>query len=300
MCPVYTIYMPTPYNVIFLGTSAFAVPSLEALITHPGFTVDLVITQPDRPVGRRQVLTAPPVKDVANQYHISVFQPEKLNKEFSTYSREHALGRPDFLVVVSYGQIISQAVLDFPLIAPVNVHASLLPRWRGASPIQQAILAGDTETGVTIQKMIYELDAGPILGERSMPLTGEETAPGLHDELARMGSELLMETLLLPLFPREQNHTHATHCKKLTREDGIVDPQTMTAEEIHRKVRGLMPWPGVTTTINDETIKILRSSLIETTDSTLLPCNDHTILYLEEVQVPGGKPMSGKAWLGNR
>lgn len=285
---------PKPFHVVFCGTSEFAVASLTKLAADEAFSVDLVVTQPARPVGRKQVMTDPPVKDAATKLGLKVFQPEKLNKEWQTH--EEIFKNADFLVVVAYGQILSQEVLDLPKIMPVNVHGSVLPAWRGASPIQHAILNGDKDTGVTIQKMVKELDAGPILCQSKTPLGENETFQEVHDYLATLGAALLVETLKKPLEPVEQDVSKATFCKKLEKEDGLVDPQTMTAQEIHRKVLALNPWPGVTCTINGETIKILTSSLVETKDSAPLACKDGSTLHMKIVVPAGRNKMSGKAW----
>ena len=293
---VYTGAMPARFSVLFCGTSLFAVPSLECLVADPDFDILGVITQPDRPTGRKQVLTPPPVKMRAIEHGLNIFQPEKINTDpvIST------LPRPDFLVVVSFGQILSQAILDMPSIMPVNVHASLLPRWRGASPIQQAILTGDHETGVTVQKMVKELDAGPILSQRKTPVAPTETAVSLHDRLAALGGMLLVETLKKPLNPVDQDESDITVCRKLTREDGQADPNTDTAQEIDRKWRALMPWPGVTMTVNGEQLKILETSLENTPEAYPLTCRGNSTLFLVKVQSPGGKPVSGMEWSRGR
>lgn len=290
-------------SIIFCGTSAFAVPSLEALAKDPAFRVDLVITQPDKPVGRSQMLTPPPIKIAAKRLGLKIIQPPKINEwlaQLITINPSmplRASQKPitDFLVVVSYGQILSQEVLDLPKIAPVNVHASLLPRFRGASPLQHAILAGDKESGVTIQKIVKELDAGPILAQEKTPIDAVETTATLHDRLATMGADLLLRTLKNPLHSVEQDPANITLCRKLTREDGVVDPQTMTAEEIDRTIRALTPWPGVTAIVRGKTIKILEASLTETMSSISLPCVGGT-LFLNQIQEPGKKPMQAKDW----
>ncbi len=286
--------MPKPLTILFAGTSAFAVPSLQALAQNPAFRVIGVITQPDRPTGRKQTLTAPPVKDVAEKLKHPVFQPEKLNTEFATISA--GMERPDFLVVVSYGQIVSQAILDFPTIAPINVHASLLPRWRGASPLQHAILGGDTETGVTIQKMVKQLDAGPILAQQSTPIDARETAMTLHDRLSMLGAELLVATLKKPLNPHDQDESKVTLCGKLTRQDGVVDSALLTAEEIDRKLRALTPWPAITMKVDGADLKILETSLQPDDRAHAVTCKDNTQLYLISVQPAGKKAMTGVAW----
>lgn len=291
--------MPSyPLSVLFCGTSAFAVPSLQALVQDARFRVDLVVTQPDRPVGRKQELTPPVVKVAAEKLGLTIMQPEKLNDDIARITTE--ISRPDFLVVVSYGQILSDAVLEFPRIAPLNVHASLLPRWRGASPIQHAMLASDTETGVTVQRMVKQLDAGPILAQAKTSINPRETATTLHDRLARMGADLLITTLTNPLQEIEQNETEIVFCHRLTRQDGIADPHTHTAAEIDRKVRALTPWPGVTITIDGKPLKLLETDLADRPDSFPLSCRAHSFLHLVRVQAPGGKPMAGAAWASGR
>jgi methionyl-tRNA formyltransferase len=274
-------------HVIFAGTPAFALPSLEALASDPAFSVDLVITQPDKPAGRRGIVTPPPVKVAALRLKLPVWQPNNINAE--ALERDLAC---DFLVAVAYGQILSDAVLSLPKVAPINLHASLLPRWRGASPIQHTLLAGDSETGVTVQQMVKELDAGPILAQLRTPISTRETFPILHDRLSAMGAELLLKTLRSPLQPRPQERTGVTLCKKLTRANGSVDPKTMTAEEIDRAVRALNPWPGVTL----GTVKILAANTQQTTGSIPLACKDGTTLHLARVQPSGGTPMTGAEW----
>jgi methionyl-tRNA formyltransferase len=292
--------MAEPLQILFAGTSPFALPSLRALAADPRFNVQLVITQPDRPTGRKQELTPPRVKTEAEKLGLQIFQPEKLNDSLSLLTTDYKLQTTDFLVVVSYGQILSQAVLDVPRIAPINVHASLLPRWRGASPLQHAILAGDAETGVTIQKMAYKLDAGPILAQYQTPMDPRETAVTLHDRLAEMGAKLLIDTLAQPLKPVEQDESQATFCKELKREDGFADPAAETAEHIDRKARAFTPWPGVTLTIDGQPLKLLQTSLQPQTDAHPLPCAGGSTLYLVTVQPAGKKAMSGKAWAAGR
>jgi methionyl-tRNA formyltransferase len=280
----------------FAGTSAFAVPSLKALLADERFSVDLVITQPDRPVGRKQVITPPPVKPVAMDAGIEIFQPENLNSE-EAFENLSARKRPEFLVVVSYGQILKQRILDLPTIAPINVHGSLLPRWRGASPIQHTILEGDTESGVTVQKMVKELDAGPILSQEKKTLDARETYTTLHDALAEMGATLLVKTLSAPLKPKEQDTAKVTICHKLNREKGVIDH--LGAAEADRFVRALNPWPGAM--LKSADLKVLASSLEPTKDSHPHSLSDGSTIHLVTVQPAGGKPMTGKAWsLGTR
>jgi methionyl-tRNA formyltransferase len=283
-----------PFSIIFAGTSAFAVPSLRALAADPAFTITLVITQPDRPVGRKGAITPPPVKVVAQELGLPVFQPERLNKEWQ--KEEAKLKACDFLVVASFGQILSQEVLDLPRQMSVNVHASLLPLWRGASPLQHAILVGDKVSGVTIQKMMKELDAGPILAQESTDLDPRETWQTLHDRLAVMGAKLLAETLKQPLQVTEQDASKATLCGLLSREDGVCDPKKQTADEIDRRVRALNPWPGVTLNVNGETLKILEATTVNDSTGYPVPCLNDTLLFLQTVQPAGKKPMKAEDW----
>lgn len=284
------------HSVIFCGTPEFAVPSLQALLDDPAFIVTHVITQPDRPAGRGNALTSPPVKILAEQHGIPVLQPKSLNSEWSVISEQ--IAKPDFLIVVAYGQILSQEVLEWPTVAAINIHGSLLPRWRGASPIEHAILAGDAETGVSIQVMAQELDAGPVLAMKEVRLKTQDTSVTLRETLSKLGAELLVETLKKPLDPKPQPTEGITFCTKLKKEDGIVNPQTMTAEEIERRVRAFQPWPGVTCEVKGRMVKIVEARL-KTQDSTdiELPCANGTMLSISTVQEAGKKPMKAEDWI---
>lgn len=284
------------YSVIFCGTPDFAVPSLEALLNDAAFEVTCVITQPDKPVGRKQVLTAPPVKVLAESKGIPVYQFESINKELPPLIESGTIVKPDFLVVVAYGKILKQNILDLPTIAPINVHGSLLPRWRGASPVEHAILNGDTETGVTAQIMAAELDAGPILSMKSVSLESRVTSYELRETLSKIGAELLVDTLKKPLDPKPQPTDGITVCTKLTRDDGKADPTTMTAIEIDRRVRALNPWPSVMCMVEGREVKILESSLDALKNSIPLPCAQNTTLHLVTIQEAGKKPMNAADW----
>lgn len=283
------------HSVIFCGTPAFAVPSLAALTEDPGFAISLVITQPDKPVGRSYTLTPPPVKLYAEQHHLRVFQPENINEELPAYLTQHPDLLPDFLVVVAYGSILKQHILDLPRIAPINVHASLLPRWRGASPIEHSILAGDSETGVSIQIMAAKLDAGPVLAFARTPIDARDTAVDLRNRLSALGASLLRETLLRPLSPIPQPEVGITICRKLSREDGHVSLSTHTAEEIDRRIRAFQPWPGVV--LLPEDVKLLDASLESRPGAVPLTCKDGTTLFLLTVQPAGKRPMPADAWM---
>ncbi len=260
-------------------------PSLQAL-RAAGHEIVLVITQPDRP-GNRKKITPPPVKVAAQQLGLSVLQPEQI-RDAAAVSRLREL-KPEVMVVVAYGQIIPAEVLAIPAQGVVNVHASLLPRHRGAAPIAHAILAGDRETGVTIMKMDEQLDHGPILSMRRTEVGPREDAPGLTARLARLGAELLVDTLarLGDIEPSEQDHERATVAPRLRRENGELDWE-MDAEDMDRRVRALQPWPGATLPTARGRVKVL-SGHVE--GERYVP---------DVVQAPGKKPAPAKQVLGRR
>lgn len=288
--------MSAPFHVVFCGTPLFAVPTLKAFTEDPSFCVDLVITQPDRPQGRRHIMTPPPVKIAAEKLSLPVFQPTHINHEL-TALRSQLSARPDFLVVVAYGQILSKDILNLPRIAPVNLHASLLPRWRGASPIEHAILAGDQKTGITIQRMVEAIDAGPILAQTAMDIAPRETTETLRLRLAHLGARLLSETLKKPLIPIPQEKTGVTLCHKLTRTSGIIDQEQMTAVDFDHHVRALAEEPGIHCTVDGFSLRILQTQLCPSKGAIPLLCAERTTVYLAKVQPPGKKGMTGDAWL---
>ncbi len=286
-----------PYSIIFCGTPDFALPSLQALIDDDAFDVTAVITQPDKPVGRKQILTAPPVKTLAQDRAIPVHQPENINSYLPAKIASGEIMKPDFLVVVAYGKILKQVVLDIPKIAPINVHGSLLPRWRGASPVEHAILAGDETTGITVQVMSAGLDEGPTLSMKEIPIESRETSYELREKLSKIGAELLVQTLKKPLKPIAQSSDGITICKKLSREDSLVDPKKMTAVEIDRRVRALNPWPSVLCKVEGHDLKIIESSLTEASTGIPLLCANNSTLYLIKVQEAGKKMMEAADWM---
>ncbi|MBI3336317.1 methionyl-tRNA formyltransferase [Candidatus Peregrinibacteria bacterium] len=285
--------MTSIHSVVFFGTPDFAVPSLEALVKDPAFDVRLVVTQPDKRVGRKKILTEPPVKIVAEKHGIKVLQPVHIRE----LEKQKELREVDFFVIVAYGQIFSQELLAIPKIAAVNLHASLLPRWRGASPIQHAILAGDKETGVTLQQMVRELDAGPVLGQKITPVGSRATFLDLYDRLKLIGADLLTDVLRCPLRPVPQDPRLVTMCTKLSRSDGIVDLGHLSAEEIDTKVRAFNPWPGVICDIHGVSLKLIETSLEEFSDAYALKCVNGSTIHLVQVQEPGKRVMSGAAWM---
>ena len=248
-------------RIVFMGTPDFAVPALERLIA--AHEVIGVVTQPDRPAGRNRQVQMSPVKQVALEHDISVFQPEKIRRPEAIETLRQ--WTPDVYIVAAFGQILPQAVLDIPPHGSVNIHASLLPRWRGAAPIQAVIRAGDTETGITIMKMDAGLDTGPILSQRAIPIAPDETGATLHDKLALLGGDLLIETLPGYLSgeiqPQPQDGAQATLAPRIDKAEGQID-WTQPAAQIERTVRAFTPWPGTTTFWNELGLKILSGRVV--------------------------------------
>jgi methionyl-tRNA formyltransferase len=296
--------------IVFMGSPEFAVPVLRALTQH--FEVVGVITQPDRPAGRGRILSPPPVKQLAMELGLPSIQPKRLRdpeavEQLKTWA-------PDLIVVAAFGQILRKEVLDLPAFGCVNVHASLLPRWRGAAPIQAAILHGDHQTGVTIMRMDAGIDTGPVIHQRATPIHPDETAGELSERLAVLGAELLINTLPAylngELLAHPQDETRATYAPPLKKEDGLLD-FNRPAEELARQVRAFQPWPGAYTYWLDRILKV-RSAypiLDSEAESQLSPgqrtvyenrpaiCTSHGLLILEELQPAGKKAMAGEVFL---
>jgi methionyl-tRNA formyltransferase len=260
------------------------VPSLRALHAA-GNEISLVITQPDRP-GHRMKMTPPPVNIAAVELGLDVYQPERI-RDATVAQRLRAVA-PDLVVVVAYGQIIPREILEIPRRGVLNVHASLLPRWRGASPVAHAILAGDGETGVTIMKMDEQLDHGPVLASRAVGIRPGEDTPALTQRLAEAGAELLVETVarLDKVQAVEQDHSKATLAPRLARQDGALEWE-IGAEEIDRHVRALQPWPGATLPTKRGRVKVLKGHVE----------GDRYVPDL--VQLPGKRPAPAKQVLGD-
>lgn len=240
-----------------MGTPEFSVPTLRLLLEN-GYDVQSVVTQPNRPKGRGRKIVPSPVKVLADRYTIPVLQPEKVRTaEIQQKFKELA---PDAIVVVAYGQILPEAILQIPRLGCINVHASLLPKYRGAAPIQWAIIQGEPETGITTMLMDKGMDTGALLLQKSVPIEKEDTAGTLQDKLALVGAELLLQTLQHleqeMLTPIPQNHTAATFAPLLKKKDGVIDWQE-PAFRIYNKVRGLFPWPGAYTYFQGKTLKLL-------------------------------------------
>ena len=260
-------------------------PSLRAL-RAAGHEIALVVTQPDRPANRGLKMTASAVKLAAEELGLAVYQPQRI-RETESIERLRAEA-PDLLIVVAYGQIVPKAVLDIPRLGAINVHASLLPRWRGAAPVARAILGGDDETGVTIMKMDELLDHGPILALRATPIEADEDASRLTQRLADMGAELLIETLahLDDVRVVGQDHSRATVASKLTKAEGELE-WSMGAQELDRRVRGLQPWPGATLPTSRGRAKVVKGHV------------EGDRYVLDVVQLPGKKPAPAKQVLGD-
>ncbi|MDP3996034.1 MAG: methionyl-tRNA formyltransferase [bacterium] len=244
-------------KIIFLGTPKFGAIVLEGLIKS-GHKPFLVITEPDKPVGRKQIITPPPVKVLAEKYNIPVVQPAKI----SEYAEEIEKLNPSLVIIAAFGQIIPKKILEIPEYGCLNVHPSLLPKYRGPSPIQFAILKGEEKTGVTIMRISEKLDTGPILSQQEIEVSQKETFESLHDKLAEAGTRLLIETIprllagKLPPIPQEE--AEATYTKILKKEDGKID-WDKSPKEIERQVRALNPWPGTYTLYNGKRLKILNA-----------------------------------------
>lgn len=292
-------------KLIFAGTPEFAVPALAALI-EAGHEIVLVLTQPDRPAGRGMKLQASPVKQLALRHGIPVYQPETLKT--AAAQAPVAAVAADAMIVAAYGLILPQAVLDMPRRGCYNIHASLLPRWRGAAPIQRAILAGDAETGVTIMEVVLALDAGAMLKKASLPITEHDTAQHLHDALADLGGKLMAETLadLDAIVPQPQDAALVTYAEKLRKDEAPLDWRR-SAAELARQVRAFNPFPVAQATFNGEVWRIwmayavpdvrgLPGSILDTADGILVGCGDGA-LRITELQKPGGKRLQARNFL---
>ncbi len=287
-----------------MGSPDFAVPALRAL-HGAGHTIAAVYCQPPRPAGRGQALRACPVHVAADALGLPVRTPARLRREAAEHAAFAALDL-DVAVVAAYGLILPAPMLHAPRRGCLNIHASLLPRWRGAAPIQAAILAGDTESGVTIMQMDAGLDTGPMLLRAAVPITGTTTAAALHDTLAALGATLILRALDAPPPPQPQPEAGATYAPKLTRADGHLD-WTEDATALARRVRALNPWPGTFSHLDGETLKILAAHAEPGSgepgivlDGALLVAAGNGALRLVRVQAPGRAPLDAAAFLRGR
>ena len=297
-------------RVVFMGTGAFAIPSLEALVDD-GHEIAAVVTQPDREKGRGQTLAPPPVKPVAERLRLPLLQVRRV-REPETQELLRAL-RPQLQVVVAFGQILPRPVIELAPLGTLNVHASLLPKYRGAAPIQWAIASGETETGVTTMLIDEGLDTGPTLLARAFAIGAEETAAELEPRLASLGAALLLESVqglaAGSLTPQPQDHSRATLAPILKKEDGRIEWKR-PAREIAWRVRGFTPWPGAFTRADGRLLKVLRASVLPQAAPTAEPglvlavssagvsvaCGGGSALQLAQVQPESRRPMPAAAW----
>ncbi|MCQ8279470.1 methionyl-tRNA formyltransferase [Acetobacteraceae bacterium KSS8] len=293
-------------RLAFMGTPGFSVPALLAL-HQAGHEIAAVYSQPPRPAGRGHVLTPSPVQREAERLGLPVRTPERLRRDEAEHAAFRAL-ELDAAVVVAYGLILPAAMLDAPRRGCLNIHASLLPRWRGAAPFQAAILAGDTECGVTIMQMDPGLDTGPMLRAEAVPIGADTDATMLHDSLSALGARLIVEELAHPSTPVKQDESLATLVPKLSRADGRLD-FTQPAVALDRRVRAMTPWPGASTTLDGVPLKIGRATPVAMThrappgtaldDRLLIACGDGA-LRLDRLQAPGRAMMEADAFLRGR
>lgn len=294
------------HRIVFMGSPVFALPVLRKLAAQ--YPIVGIVTQPDRLAGRGRVLTPPPIKILADELNLPVIQPSKLS-EPDAIEQLH-IWAPELIIVTAFGQILRSAVLDLPQFGCVNIHASLLPRWRGAAPIQAAILHGDDQTGITIMRMEPGIDTGPTLSQKSIQITGEDTAGTLNAKLSELGADLLMETLPSylsgRLIPKPQDDTLSTWAPMIKKEDGLLDFST-PAIDLDRKIRAFNPWPGAFTYWNNQILKIHRAHAIDVPSElagrkiiyqeypAITACRG--ILVIDELQLAGRNIQTGKAFL---
>lgn len=296
-------------NIVFMGTPEFAVPSLDILINN--FGVEAVFTQPDKPKGRGKKLTMSPIKELALKHGIKVYQPQKLKNNLEAIEDIKSLN-PDFIVVVAYGQILPKDVIDIPKYACINVHASLLPSYRGAAPINWAIINGEDKTGITTMLMDTGLDTGDMLLKEEVNITHDMTAGELHDILKEKGAELLLETIKKmvsgEITPIKQGDSPTAYASMLDKKMALID-WSSTASDIHNLIRGLNPWPVAFTHYKDQVMKIYKSQVL---DKESCKCNGTIIsvsndgievacgkgvLLLKEIQFPGKKVLTVEQYL---
>jgi methionyl-tRNA formyltransferase len=299
-------------RIVFMGTPESAVPSLRRLVDD-GHEIAAVWTQPDKPAGRGRKLHPSPVKEFALPHGLAVHQPPKIKTaEASALFASH---QADVAVVVAYGRILPPEFLAAPKRGCVNVHFSLLPRYRGAAPVNWAIVNGESDTGVTTMRIVQELDAGPILLQRAAKIGEHETAPELMSRLAGTGADLISETLrnLDQIEPKPQRHAEATFAPMLKREDGLID-WTMDASSIERRVRGFQPWPNAFTSLNSQRLIVWRAeavggehmsrmpgTIVDTRrDLLTIACGDNTVLGISELQPEGSRRMKSRDFLNGR
>ncbi len=300
--------MPSSLNLVFCGTPQFAVPTLDRLV-EVGFHIDLVVTQPDRPKGRGLELVSSPIKHRGLQLELPITQPESI-KNNDAFRAQLANLKPDAIIVVGYGRIIPRWMLNLPPLGNINLHASLLPKYRGAAPIQWGIARGETVTGVTTMKLDAGLDTGDILLQQEIPIAPNDTAEILAWKLAAAGAKLIVETLrglqTGNIHPRKQDETQATLAPILKKEDGLIDFSRPAAEILNR-VRGFQPWPGAYSKFRGKNLQVWKAAALDRTlpsselktqgDRLLVGCGRGTAIELLELQLEGKKRTSADDFL---
>jgi len=300
--------MPASLNLVFCGTPHFAVPTLEALV-HAGFPIRMVVTQPDKPRGRGLALAPSPVKQSALALDLPITQPQSIKNNDEFRAQLTAL-KPDAIIVVGYGRIIPQWMIDLPPLGNLNLHASLLPKYRGAAPVQWAIARGETVTGVTTMRIDAGLDTGDILLQQEIPINATDTAETLAPALAAIGATLIIDTLhglqAGTIGPRPQDHAKATLAPILRKEDGQIN-FCLSAQEVCNRLRGFQPWPGAFTTFRGKNLNVWDvatsqrslppAELIVENDRLFVGCGGGTALTLLEVQPEGKKHMAARDFI---
>ena len=304
--------MKPPFHLVFCGTPSFAVPTLERLV-QAGFDIPLVVTRPDKPKGRGMELAVSPIKQSATTLHLPITQPDTIKNNADFRAKLESL-RPDAIIVVGYGRIIPQWMIELPPYGNINLHSSLLPKYRGAAPVQWAVACGETVTGVTTMRIDAGLDTGDILQQREIAIAHEDTAETLSPKLAALGADLMVETLLglqeQRIVPKTQDHSRATLAPILRKEDGQID-FGRPATEILNRLRGFQPWPGAYTTFRGRQLVVCRAqvakpaapspalpagSLLVSSNSLIAAC-EQSFLELLEVQPEGKKRMAARDFL---
>lgn len=296
-------------NIIFMGTPEFAVPSLQAMLDH-GENIVAVICQPDRPKGRGRKMQPPPVKVLAEQHNIPVLQPEKIRTE--EFHQKLLTYSPDLFVVTAYGRILPETLLNIPPLGTINVHGSLLPKYRGAAPVQRAILAGDEQTGITIMQMDAGMDTGPILLPQALPIADDDTAASLGLKMSTLGGTLLVQALDLlradQLHPTAQNDAFATDAPMLRKDEAVID-WNHSARQISCQIRGLDPWPKATTMLGGKWLRPFKPRVLEgeatAAPGTIVDVSKQGItvatgkgsLLFAEIQLEGKKRMEVGAFI---
>lgn len=302
--------MPKKIKIVYMGTPIFAILPLQALLKDKTFKIQAVITRQDKKIGRKHVLTPPPIKALALEYGLTVLQPQKIQDP--KWLKLLQSLQPDLIIVVAYGKILPAKLLKIPKHGCINLHGSLLPKYRGASPIEEALLHGDTETGITFIKMNESLDSGDILLTQKIQIDPKDTALTLRQKLSLVGAAilpyLLKDVVEENIKPLPQNHPQASYCHKITKKDGLVKLKTMTATQIKNRLRAYTPWPSCFLMINNKRVKLLdiatdeKSSIqpqqaLQQKDGSVALGSKKGAIILKKIQMEGKKPLTIQEFL---